>query len=490
MTPGERTRTNSREQEGWRSKERHVPGRWLEGIFAMAFGFMMLLPMQGCLQGCKPPRFEAVRAAFGASSAGTGEAAKPTHAVRVFVDCSGGMAGFLAAQSSGKPSNYYRVLSQLGESPEFQTDWYCLLGDAANPTKASSLLQASSYTGHRGSLAGILESLNKHDDPNSKTSTDVVVTDLAGAESIDTSGALGRALETLRSQGRQLTLWGFRSRYKGDYTPYTNACKSTKEALDLGQSLPGLGRPFYLLLSAPDRQSLTEASHSLAEKLVPAVEFMMSVPPVVVDDAVSPVEGKAGSESGASDGDNRLPKAIRMPVEMETERDWSSPSRRYSIFTVKGPVPVELTFHWNTQTPVDLKSNAVAADVEKLKSWPVSTPKSNAKSEAGVAKDGSNAITADDIKVALSLEGEGDPPMTYTVSIPAQAKNWNVYRLSYSTQSNVLPQWISDWNTSDDCDPSHGNRTLELEAIGEAMSSVFWKKRPFFEHYIAIRRKD
>jgi len=411
----------------------------------------------------------------------TDKAGPPAGAIRFFVDCSAGMKGFVAPQRSGQPSNYIRVLETLAKTTSYETAWHCA---GANPTSnlaASTLLQAGTYQASSHSLGALIDTTEQPEVQIAKPSIDVIVSDLAGSENVDAAGALARDLKKFSEQKRQLLLWAFRSSYSGDYKAASFACQGSTVQLREGQTLPGLGRPFYLLISAPDAASLASWMESFSKVLLPSAEFVLAKPPVALSDLDTAAAGKSDPGSAGQTGKNWLPNVVHAVAGAEKDVTSGFTVRRYSAFTFDTSNSVTVEFPWKAEFSIPVEAGGLLENIKIIKSevkaWPPRGP--------------DDIVPADDhdLKVEFVEDPKHRDHLSYKATFPLQGTRWRVYRIALSVVDNTVPKWMSEWTAADDCDEVRGNRTIDLKGLGAALSAASWKGKPFFEHYIAIRRK-
>jgi hypothetical protein len=267
----------------------------------------------------------------------------------------------------------------------------------------------------------------------------------------------------MREQNRQLLLWGFRSSYWGEYIAASSQCGGKRVPLKQGQTLPGLGRPFYLLISAPDGDSLKRWMDNLSAELLPSAEFAVSRSPVGIQKLDLPKK-------------QWLPLGLKSSSSMQEDKASSFPRRVYSTFTVTDLKPFEVTFPWIADLNLPLDPARIARKATQIAAWP--------------KKD---VESADDLAVTVqsSTDAKTGSRLTYTIKFPAmKGGKWRVYRipLNAGDGNTPPPQWMSDWSTASDCDITTGNRTINLKDAGWSLAQAFLRDRPFIEHYIAIGR--
>ncbi len=461
----------------------------------MLLFFSLVLCLQLFVSACgslKPPTFPEVIAAFsgGTPPSSPTSTSRPTEvaAVRFFVDCSSGMKGFVFPSPSGLASNYTRVLETMNNvTSGYERSWRC--ADVQSLTRGMAeraLFEPTVYQTSSHSFGSLLATLNLPVMQPDKPSIDVVISDFAGAEGGDTIGNLAAELRKQSEQKRHLLLWAFRSSYFGEYAPASRECGGRKFPLRQGQTLPGLGRPFYVLISAPDGESLKRLTKNLSDQLLPSQEFAPARPPV----ELSKLDSSGASNPKAQNTKEILPSVIRRGAhkvrELQIDKSSSFPVRAYSIFTVDDSRNFTVSFRWIAQLNIPLDPAKINAVATQIKAWPAKE-----STEGMQAKEGVEVAPAGDLTIKLDAAPDDRGHVTYAVTFPPQASQWRVYRITLNAGdgNSPVPKWISDWSVAADCDSASGNRTVSLRELGQVFSMELLRDRPFLEHYIAVRRK-
>ena len=436
--------------------------RSFRAILRRCLGGLCLLGLVGCSP--QVPGFSDVLTAFDGlpKKDVPPTSQEPATSVRIFLDCSKGMLGFLPKQPLGYQSNYVRILETLSThlpSAGFSTAWYC-----ADTTKSLVTLQTtglaqpgeySSAPDSLGNLLGALENAPRSDRPV----IDVLIGDWATPETGESSATRAAAFQRIADEKRQLLQWGFRSGFYGNYRSASPVCRGATLMLRQGQTLPGLGRPFYMLVPAPDPGSLQHLVGSLADVLHPAAEYYWSNPPIQLTKL----------------NISKLPSGVISQRSVQEYLSSQFPKRVYSAFTVSHGNSFKITFNWPAR--VELASKIVD-QVDGILDWQNGRPEK---------------IDQLDVAVQTSHEA-GTGQLSYTVTFPGQkGSKWKVYRILLSVRGDdgedtPMPTWITDWSTSSDCEIASANHTLNLTDVGYALSEKFLKDKPFLEHFIAVRR--
>ena len=257
-------------------------------------------------------------------------------------------------------------------------------------------------------------------------------------------------------------LLGFRSGYQGDYRASAIACANRPIPMRANQSLPGSGRPFYVLVIAPNSASLTRLNKAVLEKLRPQVTFAPSSSPILLE------SGKLVPQ----------PK-ITILNQPPKKKDYDGTRRFYSSFAIpSGHEEVKLPFKWVAAKVFDVDPSKLSFEVTSIR----------------LEKSGQFAPSTSDQMQAKASEdpnaGSGGLLFEYSLRLP-ETTQFVVFRVQMrGGVGNVqLPPWMKNWSAEEDCTAAAANRTYHLNLVGDSMMSNFAQDAVFAEHYIAIRRK-
>lgn len=404
------------------------------------------------------PDYERTLTAFGAPPI-TDPRPTVTEA-NVFLNLGQPMRGFTV-----QGSNFRRVVEALlSETPaqQYTVQKFRFAGNVspADSYTAANFLDPSNYTGQPATLGQLLEQLVRQ---RLFERVNIIVTDL-----VDPDGATGRpgiasALRELASKKVEVMLLGFRSAYLGDYQAAATTCANRRIALRASQSLPGSGRPFYVLVIAPNAGSMNRLYRAVLEKLRAAVSFTPSGNPISLE------AGALGQQPSISILDRT-----------QRKREYGTTRRFYSSFAVPagGSTDIKLPFKWTATRAFDIDPAKLSFDV------------------TGVRVDASGKF-APSTSDPLSVKAADDPQspagsvlVEYTVR-PPEGTSFVVFRVQMRAGVGNLsaPRWVKDWSTDDDCAPPAASRTYRLDVVGDTLMSNFAQDTVFAEHYIALRRK-
>src|SRR5437660_2596770 len=206
--------------------------------------------------------------------------AKATQDLDVYVDGSMSMRGYASAEGS----NYSRIIRELLQSAitaQFNLNVYKFTSTVTPVTnlQLSQFQSPDFYNGRDTPLAALLSRL-----ATSPTHTVIIVSDLVQSEGGVDSLGLVRSLTNLADKRPQMKLMAYRSSFIGEYYPENRArAKHGTIRLNAQQSLPGSGRPFYLLAIAPNAESMKRVDDYILTRL-PAVQTLSpTAPPMVVE---------------------------------------------------------------------------------------------------------------------------------------------------------------------------------------------------------------
>jgi hypothetical protein len=386
----------------------------------------------------------------------------PTTDIDVYVDGSESMKGF--ARATG--SNFMRVLTGLLRSAQeakaqFTLHLYKLASTVSPVPNPLELQSPNFYSGGDTPLADLLVRISKE-----PAHTAIIITDMVQSERGTDSSTLAGALAQLANQRPQMRLLGYRSHFDGDYFPENRTADwHGTIQLSVSQSLPGSGRPFYILVVAPNEDSMTQVDKFLLSRFPPVHMFNPTERPIIVDRVDLLLDDS---------------KDVPWSIYSHASRD-ATGKRVESTFLLK-----KANFESRTILPlgftVQFKSPIRAGRAGQL-SWEV-TKATWRKNQFGSATEATIPIEGDlepngtRIRVRLTLQNpEPDSWDTYRVKMRAGDANLDV------------PAWVNDWNTDDDNVVGNGNRTYQLEPLVEAMTIQISEKIVFCEYILAIGRK-
>ena len=427
--------------------------------FDWAAFFAIALVLQSCVTKPAIPDFDKVMDGFGVAR----PVDKPQPVAmeaNIFVNLSQSMRGFAGVAGS----NYRRVLEGVlaetsAQQYTIQRFRFSSTVSAADNYTPAHFLDPANYTGPPASLGQLLDQLVRQ---RQYERLNIIVSDV-----VDSGGASGQpsvatALRELASKGVQVMLLGFRSGYQGDYRASAIACANRPIPMRANQTLPGSGRPFYILVIAPNSASLTRLNRAVLEKLRPQVSFTPSSSPILL-------------ESGSLISQPKISILDRT----NQKKDYNATRRFYSSFAIpSGHEEVKLPFKWAATKVFDVDPSKLSFEVTSVRP----------------EKSGKFALSTSDQMQAKASEDPkaGSSGLLFEYSLrPPETSSFVVFRVQMrGGVGNVqLPRWIKDWSVDEDCTASSANKTYHLNLVGDSLMSNFAQDAVFAEHYIAIRRK-
>ena len=443
---------------------------------------LVLLLHRGCPQ--PPPTFDQVLQAFERAT----DASQQQPATKkmgtdfprqsrvqdadIYVNLGQTMRGFVDvshANSRISPnSNYRRVLETLLDrmsTQGYRIRKYKFSSHSAVDDKAV-FLDAAQYADGPVPLAQILTQLRTPSFDASRLS--IIISDMIGAGTA--SGKEGQdpaaCFRELQSHDPHLKvlLLGFRSAFEGRYRASAMACLNHEFQMAANQSLPGSGRPFYILVVAPNGESLKDLRRRVLDKLQGRVLFDPFSNPIPLERGEAPLQPN-----------------IKLFEFTTREEDSDLTRRLYSQLTVHQET--QLRFEWSTTTDVDDDpSNLRLIDPSKVEAKVdiVSFTNRNSPTPAEPAQ----------LPFSSSRDDQSGKLFFEYVVRPPESRGWVVYRVRvFAGSGNLQPaRRTVAWTTDDDCTRARVRNTYKIDLLGEALSSSFSQDSVFVEHYIAIRR--
>ena len=394
---------------------------------------------------------------------------RPVQDADIYVNLSQSMRGFVAGSKENSRispnSNYCRVLEMLFK--RMSTQGYTVrsyrFSSRSMVKERNIFFDPAQYTEGPVSLAEILEQLvDPTYDPKRLT---LITSDMVGS-GIET-GPGGRdpaaCFRELRDRHARVLLLGFRSAYEGTYRAAAMTCLNHQLQMAANQSLPGSGRPFYILVIAPGEPSLRELRKKVLDQLQGRV-------------LLDPSSSALPLESGEA------PPQPYIELVDETRREEGSDStlRFYTQLAVHQET--KLRFEWVT-----------TKDIEDDPSQPSLIDRTKLETQVrSLFVDCGGKLTSpkpDQLPLQVKQEPNGDLIFEYVVR-PPDTYPWIVFQVKLLPGTGNLqqPRRAKAWSTPDDCTTARVRNTYQLDLLGDALSSSFVQETVFAEHYIAIRR--
>jgi len=396
----------------------------------------------------------------------------PVRELDVYIDGSYSMAGYVS-ESAGQ-SQYRRVLHHIldaSTTAQYKLSAYKFANDITpvNHMEVSQILSPGFYNGTDTPLNLLLDRIGRQDYAGHLS---IILSDMVQSEVAKDQLEMVDSLSRLVTHRPEVRLLAFRSSFTGPYyiesIAHSRKQKQQSYPLNLGQSIPGIGRPFYLLVVAPDRQSMDRLQRYVLDHASAAESFSPTDAPV----------GVRAIEFAPADG---APSIWSQHAQSVLSESGASAQHMASFVEVHAPAgkdsPLRLKLGVNLRVPMEA--------IDKI----------NLQVRKAVL-DSNGASKPVSFQLPVTLEGKpvgetGQLIFTYQVERPG-ACNWELYHVQMRAGDGNLacPRWVQDWSTDDDQYPSAGTRTFKLKLLVEAMVRGITEKNVFCEQYLAVRRGD
>src|ERR1041385_2227576 len=456
-----------------------VPHEQLERISHLHLTIILCLAVLAStlLAGCggvhaSAPPASAIEGGFHAQGARNDERA--TQQLDIYVDGSLSMRGFAAVPNSNYSRIAREVVSSATAAP-VDVNIYKITGYKSTPAISrvtnlplGQLQLPDFYNGSDTPLASVLNHLAP--DHSAIVITDLVQSD-KGTDNLD----LVRAFTTLGKRNLEIRLLGYRSSFQGEYYP-ENLPKRKPFPVNLSQGIPNSGRPFYMLVIAPNPAAMKRLDEYILSHNPAIRVFDATAPPIWIDDIRL-----------YSDNPKKAEWSLYSPPQFKQiaiPHFESSYRFRNSGKPNGGEVMLPLEFvvkaGYLLQNPAHIEFESTKSTWKSGKgsepiSWNLSAtgefyPNAPAKRE-GTALPGASADNANE-KMRLQFQ----------VPRP-ERQSWDVYSVRMKAgQANLkVPEWVKDWNTEDDNIPQNTNRTFQLKLVVESMINAVSEHTTFAE---------
>ena len=384
--------------------------------------------------------------------------------VRLYVDASESMKGYVAA---GESSNYSVTIERLLErlaAAQYPLRAVQFSGGEKEIDKVSRLKSPEFYSGGDTPLSKIVGRMAEAVEAGHIA---VLVSDMVQSDPLAERVDLVRALSKLSNTNGEILLIGCRSGFKGKYFVETHP-KATI-SLNIADD-PEAGRPFYLLIGAPFGSAMGKFKDKILTPVFEQRKVQMFAPS---EQALA--IGKDWKILGVGTAESVWSRKTQAALAEQTRGVlWES-------FTHKGGAAMEAPLR------VELKA-AVRSPLRDLSRLGYSIEKGTFKA---VGKDGKHGpgearerverrpdceIQGADKKwIKCSDAGRlatGEFPLRLTFPFTTPARNtWDVYRVKMTVGDGNLkpPEWITAWSTNSDRTVQDGTKTLYLEVLGESL---------------------
>jgi hypothetical protein len=461
----------------------------------------------------------------------------------IYIDGSGSMRGFAVPENSNYRSLVHDLLEAASTS-EISVNKYKFTSTTTliKDTPVSEIQSPGFYNGADTPLAELVDRIAGI--PNR---TAIILSDLVQSERSIDWGALSESFRHLAETRPQIELLAFRSDFDSDYVPEYRAGASAgaRVHLKLSQSIPNHGRPFYLLIIAPDTTSLNTIDKIVTRRIKPVETYDPTQLPVQIEEFKLAKEADLNDASlqeqttGASTPSPGVPS--NSASNLRSARNSSDipalpwfATRRFQVIPSLPPTLIS-SVAWTgigaqgDRTPllVDLqiaealhlhdpgglsldgirlvwkRNQFTRTDETALLLAQRDTAKPNHDpNAANGGAPGNAAASAPQMQLPerFSLTARGVHNLAYdgdsrrwkgalrlAVDIPnPRPGSWDIYVIPIRPGISNLdrPSWIADWSTDDDSQPLNGNRTFELEALADCMVHAISEKSVIGEWYL------
>lgn len=375
----------------------------------------------------------------------------------IYVDGSSSMRGFVSSFSS----NYCQTVHEIVESAtvgRFDLRIYKFATEISTITNLplNQLQSPAFYNGRDTPLAAILNRLAL-----APTRSAIIITDLVQSQTGTDSLLLAQALGHLAGQLHEIKLLGYRSTFNGSYYPESHHGPTIK--LTSTQSLPAAGRPFYLLVIAPDAPSMRRLDSYLLSRVPPA-EMVNPTEPAVSVETIALASHKVGD----------LPWTLyRQPSRKEARiRRITSAFHLTRATEPQEILPLEVRMH----AGIPIRSPAQLSYETTLFTWK-GPGHPDQISQVDLPVSGTAGKDSESMQMKLTLHRP-------------EPGTWDIYMIRMRPgQGNLdVPLWVNAWSTDDDSNARNGNRTFQLKLIVQAMINSIAENSVFLEYILEVGR--
>ncbi|MFN0106877.1 MAG: hypothetical protein ACKV2U_32890 [Bryobacteraceae bacterium] len=413
-----------------------------------------------------PPSIEQTVRAFGGNpgDAPSNVPAPSLPGMDLYIDASESMRGF-AYDSNARYPRVLRQVFEAGTTAKYNLMPVSFTSEIREQPDLSigKALDPKFYSGSDTPLSALLKRVIARPDRIAVVLSDLVQSDRS-RDQLD----FVRALQDVAAKKMEIRLIGFRSTFAGDY--FAESQSGRRIELRLSEADISLGRPFYLLVIAPNPDAMKRLDDYVLKRLDQLgrpQQFSPTDAPVAV------------SSMSLSNPDARRPiwNGHDKPGFFERR---SGINRHYTTLLEINP-PV-------TAAEADVMVESVSlikVPVDSIESLKVSARRVTYNRKAGFTKPE---------PVAVRIAGSGGmnekSKLTYKLTRPG-AGAWEIYEILIRPGDGNLsrPKWVQEWSTDDDSIAKNGSKTFQLALLVDAMSRSITESNVFVEHYVALGRK-
>ncbi len=387
--------------------------------------------------------------------------------VRIYLDSSGSMQGFV----KNRTSTYVRVAADMmgkAATADYDVEIFKFSNgiEAVTDNASEAMLYPAFYSGSTTKLGRILgrvadEKLGEH--------VTVVVSDFVHSAGGEDHLELVSAFRNLVEVSPAAILLAFRSSFEGRYWPSTHP-RSTNDPYILNTAEDRLtrGRPFYVLALAPTKAALKSFRDYVLDDLNPQHTFEPDRPPTSFKEVRFAPDYRQGSTWNRYNQFHleRSAGAIRRLVGYFVERQ-----------VTRGEGELRLKYEIETATPIKaLEKLAVEARRVRFRGHKVQGEPARLQLEPRIEP------SADGASLWIG----------YPLPRPESPRSWEAFHIRLrGGEGNIgAPLWVEEWTTHDDRAPINSNRTLNFDLLIEAMVRSLTEEVVFCDQFIVIGRGD
>jgi hypothetical protein len=395
----------------------------------------------------------------------------------VYLDTSASMSGYIAGREASsfalapdKETIYTKTLLELRTivtslSPQPTVLLREVSSGISQPSSddlniSRAAFSKNIYAGKETNLAEAIKTFTQPLDAstdNNPPGFHILVTD--GVQSTDSqkgsvacnSGSDWRCVKSrvkeLLDNGWSGSILGIKSEYQGYIFPEIS---KGKFLYDSGKNIDNF-RPFYLYILSPNQaevekiiSSLKKRLNQIAEENNISKEQLFHEYPLLPQLAESNLVASADTPPDSllqvlQDDENRAQFTVRV--------DTSTESKGYKPFSIKIKLP------W-TGHALDM---GTPQEIFKLIKWEliqVPTAENNSHRYPEIKKESESLLNENEVEIKFTTGWQKDIGL----------KDWRMYRLVGTLNTEAMPPWITKWSTRDDSRQASGNKTLNLES--------------------------
>jgi hypothetical protein len=425
---------------------------------------LTLLTEAGCGRRlASPPTQEAINGYFAVTADRSAE--RPSQELDVYIDGSASMKGFVHTPGS----HYVSVVSNILERGSSAAQYPAVArfrfpGSQRQDVErvdvhVGDILSESFYSGTDTPLSRVLDHIAANNG-----NIAIVISDFVESDKLADENALQDSFRRLAAKHREMRLLGYRSNFDGYYYPENRRNGGAPFQIAAREELPNTGRPFYVLVVAPDRASLDSAQGYVLDGTGPAYSFTPTESAVAAAKASLAKEQVAWNDFADADS-----KTLR-----------SGATRTYGSFREGRASGNDSSLRLDVSGDV----RAPLRRVERIR----------AVIRHGVYQKGRLQERPADVELAVKVSGKSDgdsAQLNVTFPFPRpSAGNWDVYEAKfYPGDANLSPPvWVRNWSTDSDELERNKNRTFRLASLVETMIHAITEKTAIFEEYISVGR--